>query len=90
MPSKTTSKPEAVESQRNKAYNAAARRLRERFPKEWEEFVADEYAKRGLNYRRRLSPEEKARREIDRLFAEFPHLAEQYEPTVQGNGDPAF
>lgn len=71
-------KTKSEDSLRNAAYNAAARALREKHPDEWDTLVSAEYEARGLTYRRRLTPEEKARKVIEDTLAEFPDLRDEF------------
>lgn len=55
-------------SNNTEAQNAsreAARRLREENPERWEALMHEEYGKRGLTWRRRLSAEERAERKAE-------------------------
>jgi hypothetical protein len=73
----TPEQAEEIERGRSRAYNRAVKRLRAEYPSRWEEIVADEYAAEGLEYRRRLTPKEKAAEQIKALLAEFPDLADE-------------
>lgn len=69
-----TATPDNTEQRRSRAYNRAVRTLREEFPDRWGEIIAAEYEIEGLEYRPRLSPEQKAKKQIEALLAEFPSL----------------
>jgi hypothetical protein len=47
------------------ARNAADRRLRQRYPADFEFFMRDEHEVRGLTWNRRATPEERARRDAE-------------------------
>lgn len=59
------------------ARSAADRRLREAFPDEFEAFMHEEHAKRGLTWNRRATPEERARREQEEREAKVRYRIEQ-------------
>lgn len=60
----------ATERLRNQARGAAEKRLREANNEQWREFMFEEHEARGVTWNARLTPAEKARREIKRLAAE--------------------
>lgn len=72
---KPETKAERTEEQvKNSLYSKATTTLRERHREEFQTILAAAYKEAGLEYKRRLSPEEKARAEIERLLAEHPTL----------------
>lgn len=62
-----------VEALRNQARSAAEKALRDENPERWRELMAREHDARGVTWNARLTPAEKAQREIKRLAAEH-HL----------------
>lgn len=77
--------PEAQENQKKRAaaYTSAQRRLKDAHPEEFRNYYQDEAAARGVTLRERLSPAEKAERDMQRIVAEHPELAEKYGLTVE-------
>lgn len=67
-------KEATIEQQRSRAYNRAVRRLREAHPQVWQSLLAEEYEIEGLQYRPRLTPQQKAKKQIEELLNEFPEL----------------
>lgn len=67
-PAPTT--PEDIEAAKKAARAAAEKRLRDTHGDDLRRFMIEEHAKRGVTYRARLTPEERARQEIARLAAE--------------------
>src|SRR5262245_7891697 len=73
--------PERTEQQErerllNQAYGAAQSRLRGAHKDEFNGYYSEEAASRGIEWSPKLSPEQKAERDMRELLAEFPHLAE--------------
>jgi oligoendopeptidase F len=68
-----TESPETA--RRRAAYQRAVKRLHDSHRPELDALLTEEYEKDGLKYRRRLTPEEKARKQIEQLLIEFPSLA---------------
>jgi hypothetical protein len=71
------------------AYGKATALLREAYREQFDGFLAQAYAEEGLEYHPRPTAEQKAKAEMDRILAEFPHLAPDYgrpaeQPQVQG------
>lgn len=64
-------KQEAVKNPRNAAYSAAEKRLRETFSEEFQDYLQQECDKRGIDYKPRLSEEQKATRAIAEAVAKF-------------------
>lgn len=56
------------------ARSAAARRLREAHPEEYRNLMVEEHEARGVKYTPRLTAEERASVEVQRLLREFPDL----------------
>lgn len=67
---------------RTQAYNAAESRLRENHQDEFQKLMAEECAKRGLDYKPKLSPEQKAAQAVAALLEEFPGLRENVRSLV--------
>ena len=72
-------------SKQNQAYNAAWARIREKYRDEYDQLVDEEFAKRGLERKKRATAEERATRlhkerierataALDKLLAENPEL----------------
>jgi|KBSMisStaDraftv2_1062788.scaffolds.fasta_scaffold33168_2 hypothetical protein len=59
------------------AYTAAGRRLRDAHHDEFIQYQIEECEKRGLNWRPRETPEQRAASEFDRLLREYPFLADR-------------
>lgn len=59
------------------ATTAANKRLKEAHLEEWNKLMAEEAKARGVEWKRRESPEEKAEKELTKLIEQFPHLAEK-------------
>ena len=72
----TTKQPNLV----SQARSAAQKRLQEAHPEEYRRYMNEEHELRGLTYRPRLNEDEKARRDIDRILAAHPELADEYRP----------
>jgi hypothetical protein len=68
----TTSTDDAAKTR--KAYSAATRRLREAHKDEFNGFMREEAKRLGVDWAPRLTPEQKAEQEFDRLLEEHPHL----------------
>lgn len=60
---------------RREAVAAAEKRLREAHREEFDGFVQQEAANRGVTYQRRLTDEEKAEQKLNELLAAHPGLA---------------
>jgi hypothetical protein len=63
---------------RRESYSAAEKRLREEYKDRFDALVQEEAAKRGVTYQRRLTADEKAEQELQRLLAEHPGLAAKF------------
>lgn len=85
--------PKELVSTQNQAYNAAWSRLRQAHREEYDALIDEEFAKRGLERRRRATSqqraerEEKARKEkteraFDKLLKENPALADYAKRTI--------
>lgn len=59
------------------SYTAAQRRLREAHHDEFIGYQIEECEQRGLDWKPRETPEQKASSEFDRLLAEFPFLRDR-------------
>jgi len=59
------------------AYGAATTRLRESHREEFDRLYAAEATQRGVEYTPRLTAEQKAEQEFQRLLEQYPHLAEK-------------
>jgi hypothetical protein len=68
---KKTDAPKASGKDRNAAYAAAEKRLREEFPEMFQDFLRDECEKRGLAYKPRLTEEQKAAKMVAEAIAKF-------------------
>lgn len=60
-----------------KAYGQATNDLREKYPEDFATFYSERAKALGQEWHPRLSPEQKAAQEFDRLVAEFPFLADR-------------
>jgi hypothetical protein len=67
----------SLDRTRAKAYAAAEKTLRETHADEFAKMYQAECEKAGIAFRPRLSPIEKARKQIADLQAQFPELREQ-------------
>lgn len=80
---KTTETTEAAETEqqkRNRLRGEAEREVLRNHSDEFHALAKKKFEEAGLTYRRRLSAEEKAEREMDRLLAEHPELAQRFAP----------
>lgn len=66
-----------------KAQRTADKRLREAHGEEWNRLMTEEAKARGIDWKPRLSPEQKRREQFKALLAEDPSLAS----LVQGGDD---
>lgn len=73
------------QKRQRKAYTQATARLRENRRAEFDNYLAEESEKLGVEYKRRLTPEEKARRQMAELLQQYPGLADE----VSENGQAA-
>lgn len=80
MPRKTATTSAELESLKGKAYTAASRALREAHRQEFNEHLAQAYAEVGIEWKPRLSEEEKAAAQLEELLEKYPHLAKKVEP----------
>lgn len=82
---KTTSSKDNEQKARAAARSAAASRLREAHRSEHDEYLADEMQKRGIDWKPKPTPEEKAKADLEKIYAEYPHLKEDRpEDDVEG------
>lgn len=78
---------EQIEDQkaRSAARSAAASRLREAHRSEHDEYLADEMQYRGVDWKPKPTPEEKAKADLEKIYAEYPHLKDsQYADDGEG------
>jgi len=69
----------------SRAYSAAARDLREAHPDEFAEYMEKHTAALGVNWQRKLTPDQVAEREFQRLMDTNPWLREKYlTPSPEG------
>lgn len=72
---------EQTEQQRDQiiraSYTAAGRRLRDAHHDEFIEYQIEECKTRGLDWKPRETPEQRAASEFDRLLVEFPFLRDR-------------
>lgn len=61
---------EQIAKAKAEARTAAEKRLRDSHPEEFRAFMVEEHAARGVEYTPRLTPAERARKEIERLAQE--------------------
>ncbi len=59
------------------AYTAAGRRLRDAHHDEFIQYQVEECAARGLDWKPKESPEQRAASEFDRLLSEYPFLRDR-------------
>lgn len=60
-----------------KTYDVATQRLRERFPEEFIDLRKEAAKELGVEWEPRMTAEQRAEQEFNRLVTEYPHLAEQ-------------
>jgi hypothetical protein len=71
--------PDSTEAdRRRKAYAVATTVLRDRHRREFDELYEAECAKLGVSYKRRLSEEEKAEKQVEELLAKHPDLRSKF------------
>lgn len=79
--------PEQIDEQKARAAarSAAASRLREAHRPEHDRYLAEEMQKRGIDWWPKPTPEEKAKADLEKIYAEYPHLKEgRPEADVEG------
>jgi hypothetical protein len=59
---------------KREAYSAAVSTLRTKYNDEFKQLVKAEAEARGVTYTFRPTPEEKAAAQLEKLYADFPHL----------------
>lgn len=77
----------AKEERSNKlrqAYGTATARLREAHREEFDDYYEDEAKSLGVDYKRRLNPEQKAEADLLALLEKYPHLREKVADTDDG------
>lgn len=85
MADKKTTSSNDEQKARAAARSAAASRLREAHRSEHDAYLADEMRKRGIDWKPKPTPEEKAKAELARILEEYPHLKEgRPEASVEG------
>jgi hypothetical protein len=76
--------PEMTAEERDKrlqkAYTAATQALREIHRDEFNDLYSVHAEKHGVEWKPRLSAEQKAEQEFDRLLRDFPHLVDRIAP----------
>lgn len=65
------------ESGLRKAYSLATTRLREEFRTDFDRLYSEEAEKLGLTYTPKPTPEQKAKADLEKLLAEYPHLKDE-------------
>lgn len=65
---------ETEQQKRNRLRNEAEREVLNNHRDEFHRVAEEKFKAAGLEYRRRLSAEEKAEKDLERLLAEHPHL----------------
>jgi hypothetical protein len=65
-----------------KAYSQATSRLREAHRDEFNQYMAEEATKLGFEWSPRLSPQEKALKDVQAILAEHPDLADRVRQMV--------
>lgn len=73
-----TDAAERKDAVKGRLYTKATARLREAHQPEFQAYLAEEYAEAGLEYKPRLTPEQKAEQAIAVILAEHPSLREKY------------
>lgn len=56
------------------ARSTAASRLRQAHREEHDKYLAEEMAAQGIDWKPKPTPEQKAKQDLERIYAEFPHL----------------
>lgn len=73
--------PEMTSEERDKrlqkAYTAATQALRDVHREEFNTLYSEHAEKQGVEWSPRLTPEQKAEQEFDKLVKDFPHLLER-------------
>jgi hypothetical protein len=69
---------ETVQQKKNRLRNEAEREVLNNHRDELNAITEAKFVEQGLNYTRRLTESEKAKKKIDELLAEHPELREQY------------
>ncbi len=78
--------PEERDKRLGKAYTTATQELRKAHRDEFNDLYQKYAAEAGVEWSPRLTPEQKAEQEFDRLVTEYPHLAERFAQQEQ-NGE---
>lgn len=59
------------------AYSEAQATLREKYRSEFEDLYVAAAKKRGIDYKPKPTPEQKAKQELEDLLRQFPHLRDE-------------
>lgn len=81
VPAETVQDKSVRQQRLTKAYNAANGRLRDAHVEEFNGYYQEEAAKLGEKWEPKLTPAQKAAKELERLLAEHPHLREKLNKT---------
>ena len=73
---------ETVQQTKNRLRNEAERRVLDRHKNEFYKEAERLYEENGFEFKRRLTDQEKAQQQIEKLLKENPELREQYAPTT--------
>lgn len=88
----TAAVPNQTEEDRDKiiraSYTAAGRRLRDEHHDEFIQYQIEECKTRGLDWKPRETPEQRAASEFDRLLAEYPHLRDRLDGSASAAAEP--
>ena len=71
---KNTNADAAEAKLKNSLYGKAQTILKDRYEAEFEDILSDLYAEHGLERKRKLTPEQKAARDLEAIYEQFPHL----------------
>jgi hypothetical protein len=66
-----------LESEKGKAWTAAAARLRAKFKTDWETFLREEYHHRGLDWNPRKTKEQREKDQLAELLERYPEEAQR-------------
>lgn len=69
-----TEEKRAEQKARAAARSTAASRLRQAHREEHDKYLAEEMAAQGIDWKPKPTPEQKAKQDLERIYAEFPHL----------------
>lgn len=71
---KDTEGKRSEQKARAAARSTAASRLRKAHREEYDGYLAEEMAAQGIDWKPKPTPEQKAKEDLERIYAEFPHL----------------